>query len=68
MLVKRDGREYHIYGTGKDREIFSLKDKSTATDTTDTPTTTTDTTSTTTDTTSTGNTTPTGTLVTDNPG
>ena len=25
VLVKRDGREYHIYGTGKDREIFSLK-------------------------------------------
>ena len=68
VLVKRDGREYHIYGTGKDREIFSLKDKSTATtDTTDKPTTTTDKTSTTTDTPSTGNKLPTGTLVTDNP-
>ena len=33
VLVKRDGREYHIYGTGKDREIFSLKDKSAATTT-----------------------------------
>ena len=27
VLVKRDGREYHIYGTGKDREIFGLNDK-----------------------------------------
>ncbi len=69
VLVKRDGREYHIYGTGKDREIFSLKDKSTATtDTTDKPTTTTDKPSTTTDTPSTGSKVPTGTLVTDNPG
>ena len=66
VLVKRDGREYHIYGTGKDREIFSLKDKSASTNTTDAPTKTTDTPSTT-DTTSSGNTTPTGPLVTDNP-
>ena len=46
MLVKRDGREYHIYGTGKDREIFSMLDKSSKkteaepTETTDTPSTT----------------------------
>lgn len=61
VLVKRDGREYHIYGTGKDRDIFSLKAKPT-----DAPPTATDTPPTT-DTTSSGNTTPTGTLVTDNP-
>jgi len=26
-LVKRDGREYHIYGTGKDRQVIGLKPK-----------------------------------------
>ena len=31
MLVKRDGREYHIYGTGKDRQVFSLKRPTTKT-------------------------------------
>lgn len=47
-LVKREGREFHIYGTGKDREIIGLKPKA---DKTDTPTTTTtDKTPTTTDT------------------
>jgi len=47
-LVKRDGREFHIYGTGKDREIIGLKKpddaaktgSTTNTDTTKTPTTT----------------------------
>jgi hypothetical protein len=65
VLVKRDGREYHIYGTGKDREIFSILDKSskkTAPEPTETP----DTTSTT-DTSNTGSTAPTSPLVTDNP-
>ena len=66
VLVKRDDREYHIYGTGKDREIFSVKSPSTKTATTDTDTTTkTPTTSdkTTTDKPAT-DTTPTGPLVT----
>ena len=26
VLVKKDDREYHIYGTGKDREIFGRED------------------------------------------
>ena len=46
VLVKRDEREYHIYGTGKDRDIFSVKDPAgetasddTSTKTSDTPTT-----------------------------
>ena len=36
VLVKRDDREYHIYGTGKHREIFSVKDPSNKTASTDT--------------------------------
>jgi hypothetical protein len=60
VLVKRKDREYHIYGSGKDREVFSVKRSSepkTSTDTTTTtPTTTTGTTT---------GTTPTGRLVTD---
>ena len=64
VLVKRDDREYHIYGTGKDREIFSVKapaSKTASTDTTPDTTKTTDKTATdkTADTTS-----PTGPLVT----
>ena len=44
-LVKRDGREFHIYGTGKDRQIIGLRPKAeTTTDqtpsTTDKPATT----------------------------
>jgi hypothetical protein len=35
VLVKRDDREYHIYGTGSDREIFSVKAPSSKTATTD---------------------------------
>jgi hypothetical protein len=34
VLVKRDDREYHIYGTGSDREIFSVKSPSSKTATT----------------------------------
>ncbi len=60
VLVKRDDREYHIYGTGKHREIFSVKDPSNKTASTDTTKT-----ATTTDTPATG-TTPSGPLVTDN--
>ena len=63
VLVKRDGREYHIYGTGKDREIFSLLDKSSK-KTESTPA---ETTPSTTDTSNTGSTNPTSPLVTDNP-
>ena len=36
VLVKRDDREYHIYGTGKNREIFSVKDPASKTTSTDT--------------------------------
>ena len=36
-LVKRDGREFHIYGTGKDREVVGLH-KADAKSTTDTTT------------------------------
>ena len=50
VLVKRDGREYHIYGTGKDREVFSLLDPAAKKPATDTP--------------APGSTTPTGRLVT----
>jgi len=61
VLVKRDGREYHIYGTGKNRQIFSIPDpdvnKTADSGSTDT----------TTGTTPPTGTTPTGTLVTDNP-
>ncbi|HET6550857.1 MAG TPA: hypothetical protein VFG79_20505 [Solirubrobacter sp.] len=62
VLVKRDGREYHIYGTGKDREVIGLKPRPDADDagkkTSDTP-----------PASSAPNTgaTPTGTLVTNNP-
>jgi hypothetical protein len=35
-LVKREGREYHIYGTGKDRLIIGLKKHDDAAATTDT--------------------------------
>jgi hypothetical protein len=63
VLVKRDDREYHIYGTGKDREIFSVKDPTSKTASTDSTDTTTKTASTP-DTTSTDTTVPTGPLVT----
>ena len=33
VLVKRDGREYHIYGSGKDRLVVCLKRKDDAADT-----------------------------------
>lgn len=70
VLVKREGREYHIYGTGSNREIFSLLDpaskKKPTTDSTDTSTKTPDTTSAP-DTSTTDTTIPTGPLVTDNP-
>lgn len=53
-LVKRDGREYHIYGTGKDRLVVGLRPKP---ETTEETTSTTDKTSTTdTSTTTTGTT------------
>ena len=58
VLVKRDEREYHIYGTGKNREIVSLADPAAkAKAETDTAAKTTDDASTT----------PTGTLTTSNP-
>ena len=40
VLVKKDDREYHIYGTGKNREVFMVKDPAAAktADTTDTST------------------------------
>jgi hypothetical protein len=60
VLVKKDDREYHIYGTGKNREVFMVKDPAAA-KTADTPDTTTDATKTT------DGTTPTGSLVTSNP-
>ena len=60
VLVKKDDREYHIYGTGKNREVFMVKDPAAkAADSTTTDA------ATTTDTT-TGST-PTGSLVTSNP-
>jgi len=40
VLVKKDAREFHIYGTGKHREVFMVKDpapKATDTDTTSAP-------------------------------
>jgi hypothetical protein len=62
-LVKREGREFHIYGTGKDRVIIGLrKPADTDADTGSTTATKTDTT--TSDTTGASST---GTLVTDNP-
>jgi hypothetical protein len=60
VLVKKDDREYHIYGTGKHREVFSVKDPAAKT-TTDTPSSTTDSTA------ATDGTTPSGSLVTTNP-
>jgi hypothetical protein len=61
VLVKKDDREYHVYGTGKNREVFMVKDPTAkATDTT-APTTTTDATTTT------DGTAPSGSLVTTNP-
>ena len=33
VLVKRDGKEYHIYGSGKDRLVVCLKRKADADDT-----------------------------------
>ena len=33
VLVKRDGKEYHIYGSGKDRLVVCLKRKDAADDT-----------------------------------
>ena len=64
VLVKKDDREYHVYGTGKNREVFMVKDPAAKTaDTTDTSTNTDATkTATTTD-----GTTPSGSLVTTNP-
>ena len=62
VLVKKDDREYHIYGTGKNREVFMVKDPAAKT----ADSTTTDA-ATTTDTSTTGSTTPTGSLVTSNP-
>jgi hypothetical protein len=61
VLVKKDDREYHIYGTGKNREVFGVKAKTAATATD--PNTTT---STTPDAAATG-TANTGSLVTSNP-
>jgi hypothetical protein len=66
VLVKREDREYHIYGNGKDREIFSVKDPTSKTASTDTDTDAgTTKTPATSDAPSTG-TSPTGPLVTDN--
>ena len=33
VLVKRDGKEYHIYGSGKDRLVVCLKPKADADET-----------------------------------
>jgi hypothetical protein len=55
VLVERNGREYHIYGSGKDRRVFAVTPPAATpadTTTTDAPT----------------GTVPTGPLVTDNPG
>jgi hypothetical protein len=62
VLVKKDDREYHVYGTGKNREVFMVKDP-TAAKTADTTTSTPSTTGTST----TDGTTPAGSLVTTNP-
>jgi hypothetical protein len=43
VLVKKNGREYHIYGTGKDRVVIGMKTKAETQDAT-TPATTTPTT------------------------
>jgi len=61
VLVKKDDREYHIYGTGKNREVFMVKDPAPkATDPATTPPPATDAATTT-------GTTPSGSLVTANP-
>jgi hypothetical protein len=62
VLVKKDDREYHIYGTGSKREIFMVKDPAAKTADTNTTSSTTDTT-----TSSTDGTTSNGSLVTSNP-
>jgi hypothetical protein len=62
-LVMKEGREFHIYGTGKDRQIIGLKKPDAAADTGSTSTTDT---SKTADTTDTSGTTSNGSLVTDN--
>src|SRR3954470_14300707 len=36
VLVKKNGREYHIYGTGKDRVVIGMKTKSEKSDTSNT--------------------------------
>ena len=58
VMVRKNGREYHIYGTGENRRVIGLKTadekKNGATSTTDTSTSTTDTSSTPTGTTDTG--------------
>jgi len=64
-LVKREGREYHIYGTGDDRQIIGLRPKADDAPKTTTPPKTE--TPTTTDTAPSTGTTPTGSLITDNP-
>jgi hypothetical protein len=61
VLVKKDDHEYHIYGTGKNREVFGVKVPPAATSPDSTTTT-----STTSDAAATGDTT-TGSLVTSNP-
>jgi hypothetical protein len=38
VMVRKNGREYHIYGTGSNREIFSVKDPTAKTADTDTTT------------------------------
>jgi hypothetical protein len=63
VLVKKDDREYHIYGTGKSRQVFGVKAAAAATSTDSTATTTTP--ASTSDT-ATGTTTS-GSLVTNNP-
>jgi len=61
VLVKKDDREFHIYGTGKNREVFMVKDPAPkATDPATTPPPATDAATTT-------GTTPSGSLVTANP-
>jgi hypothetical protein len=59
VLVKKDDREYHIYGTGKNREVFMVKDPAAKTADSSAPSTDTSTT--------TDGTTPSGSLVTSNP-
>jgi hypothetical protein len=61
-LVMKEGREFHIYGTGKDRQIIGLRKPAADADTGSTTPTKTDTSAT-----DTSGTTTTGSLVTDNP-